>query len=178
MSSTTSATSTISTSPRTLPPTTALTTAPSPTRQLPGDLTPNVVEDECLLTAAELGILISRSPVRAENTEQAGGGARRSCFYTLDAADEPAARIDVYSSASLPPPELLARIAANGGRPLPDGQGAVVVTGREGVAELVVASPILLAVLTILPGGAATQPSDQAWTAAGTAMASRLPAQR
>jgi hypothetical protein len=164
-----------STTPAASAPTT--TVAASPTGQLPSDLTPNVVTDECLLTATELGALISRGPIRAENTELTGGGAaRRSCFYTPDNADDPAARIDIYASASVPPPDLLARIVANGGHPLPEvGQGAVVIAGREGVFELVVASPTLLAVLTILPGGAAIQPSDQSWTAAGTAMASRLP---
>jgi len=152
------------------------TTAADPGGQLPGDLVPNVVDDECLLTAVELGTLVGRTAIRAENTELAGGGARRSCFYAPEAADSPVARIDVYASASLPPSELVAKIAANGGRAMAGiGQGAVVVTGQDGTSELVVASPTLLAVLTVLPGGAAAPPSDQSWTAAGTAMAGRLP---
>lgn len=152
------------------------TTTAQPAGQLPGDLTPNVVEDECLLTADEFGTLAGRGAIRAENTELAGGAGRRSCFYTPNAAVDPAARVDVYASASLPPPELVTRIAANGGRSLPGvGKGAVVVTGQDGTSELVVASASLLAVLTLLPGGAAIPPSDQSWTAAGTAMAARLP---
>ena len=154
----------------------ATSTATDPGDQLPGDLTPNVVEDECLLTPNEFGALAGRGAIRAENTELAGGGARRSCFYAPATADDPAARIDIYASQSLPPPELVARIGANGGHPLPGvGQGAAVIAGQDGSAELVVASATLLAVLTVLPAGAATPPSDQAWTAAGTAMASRLP---
>ena len=154
------------------------TTVGGPAGQLPGDLTPNVVEDECLLAAGEFGSLVGRTAIRAENTELAGDG-RRSCFYLPDdaggPADDPAARIDVYASASLPPPDLVARIAANGGRALAGvANGAVVVTASDGSSELVVASPALLAVLTVLPTGAATPPSDQAWTAAAAAMAARL----
>jgi len=135
-----------------------------------------VVEDECLLTADEYATLAGLTGLRAENTELAGGAGRRSCFYAADTADEPAARIDVYASSSLPPPELVARIVANGGRGLPGvGLGAVVVTGKDGSTELVVASTGLLAVLTVQSGGAAVPPSDQAWTTAGIAIAGRLP---
>ena len=152
------------------------TTAADPGGQLPGDLVPNVLDDECLLTADELGALVGRTGMRGDNTELAGGGARRSCFYAPEVADDPVARIDVYSSSSLPPPELVARIAANGGRALTGvGQGAVVVTGQDGATELVVASPSLLAVLTVLPGGAAVPPPDQAFAVAGMAIAGRLP---
>jgi hypothetical protein len=152
------------------------TTPADPAGRLPEDLTPNAVEDECLLTADEFGTLTGRTGIRAENTELAGGEARRSCFYAPAIADEPAARIDVYASASLPPPELVTRIAANGGRALSGTeQGAVVVTGQDGATELVVASATLLAVLTVLPGTAVVPPSDQAWAAAATAMAGRLP---
>jgi len=142
---------------------------------LPGDLTPNVVEDECLLTGIEFGALAGLSAVRAENTELAGAGGRRSCFYLPSGTDDPAARIDVYASASLPPPELVARIAANGGRALAAvGQGAALVSTPNGGFELAVASATLLAVLTVLPGGAVAPPADEAWTAAGAAMAARL----
>jgi hypothetical protein len=154
------------------------TTPADPAGRLPGDLTPNVVEDECLLTADEFGTLAGRTGLRAENAELAGGGSRRSCFYAPAFADEPAARIDVYASASLPPPVLVSRIVTNGGRALSGagaGQSAVVVTSQDGATELVVASATLLAVLTVLPGAAAVPPSDQAWAVAATAMAGRLP---
>lgn len=175
------ATSTTTAASTTTPSRTTTTVAPTTTAadrggQLPGDLTPNVVDDECLLTAQEYGALAGSTGIRAENTELAGGGGRRSCFYSPDGSDEPAARIDVYASSSLPPPELVARIVAGGGRPLAGvAQGAAVVTAQDGSVELVVASPALLAVLTVLPGGTAAPPSDQAWTEAATAMAGRLP---
>lgn len=148
---------------------------------LPGDLLPHAVEDECLLTGAEFEVLTGRESLRAENTELAGDG-RRSCFYgpaDPNSDDGPAGRVDVYSSASLPPPDLVSRIAATaaGSKPLTGvGSGAVVVTGASGRSELVVASPNLLIVLTLLPGGAATPPSDEAWAAAGATMVGRLPA--
>jgi hypothetical protein len=165
-----------STSRSPAPTTTAATTTPADAGgALPGDLTPNVVEDECLLSAAEFAALTGRAAVRAENTELAGGGGRRSCFYTPEGADDPAARIDVYASASLPPPELVARIAANGGRALPGvGRGAALVSGQGGAVELVVASATLLTVLTVLPSGAVAAPPDAAWVAAGNAMAAHL----
>ncbi|HEY0637114.1 MAG TPA: hypothetical protein VGD67_05670 [Pseudonocardiaceae bacterium] len=144
---------------------------------LPGDLVPNAVEDECLLTAAEFELLTGERELRAENTELAGDG-RRSCFYGADDADEPAGRIDVYSSASLSPPQLVTRIAAGGAgaRALAGvGSGAALVTGTGGTAELVVASPTLLVVLTLLTGDTAAPPSDEALTAAGAAMLTRLP---
>jgi len=148
-----------------------------PPGDLPGDLTPNVVEDECLLTASEFEVLTGQTSLRAENTELAGGG-RRSCFYAAEDADSPLGRVDVYASVSLTPPVLVTRIAANGaGRSLTGvGSGAVVVEGQSGTAELVVASPTLLIVLTMLPGGTSTPPSDEAWTAAGATMVGRLPA--
>lgn len=145
---------------------------------LPGDLTPNVVEDECLLTASEFDAMLGTAATHAENTELAGSGGR-SCFYAAIGADEPDARIDVYASTALPPTELVARIIANGGRALttpaaaPIGAGAVTLNSANGATELVVASPGLLAVLTLLPGLAI--PSDEALATAGLAMASRMP---
>lgn len=152
-----------------------------PPGDLPGDLTPNAVDDECLLTAAEFEVLTGLSALRAENTELAGDG-RRSCFYgpsDPESDDGPAGRVDVYASASLPPADLVSRITANsaGSRPLTGvGTGAVVVSGSAGTSELVVASATLLVVLTLLPDDTAIPPSDEAWTAAGATMVGRLPA--
>ena len=137
-----------------------------------------MVDDECLLTGEEFGTLVGQSSIRAENTEIAGDATRRSCFYAREDADEPAGRIDVYAPASGAPADLVARIAANsaGARTLVGvGAGAVVLAGQSGSTEFVVASAGLLAVLTVLPGGASVAPTDDAWTAAGTSMAGRLP---
>lgn len=145
---------------------------------LPNDLTPNVIEDECLLTGAEFSALTGQPSIRAENTQFAGDASRRSCFYAPESADDPAGRVDVYATTSATPSELVARIASNvaGSRTLPGvGTGAVVLQASGGTFELVVASASLLAVLTLLPAGAATPPADDAWTTAGTAIASRMP---
>jgi hypothetical protein len=160
----------------TIKPTTS--TSGVPAQGLPSDLTPNVVEDECLLTGEELGALVGRGSVLAENTEIAGDATRRSCFYTPESTADPVARIDVYAAVSATPAELVSRVAANspGSMSLAGiGTGAVVVQGQGGTAELVVASQTLLAVLTVLPGGAPTPPSEVAWTTAGAQIASRLP---
>jgi hypothetical protein len=143
---------------------------------IPADLVPNVVEDECLLTPQQFGSLAGREVTTAENIEAADGGGRRSCFYS-DSGNGPAGRIDVYAPAAASAHDLVARIAANspGSRPISGvGDGCVVVPGREGSFELVVASRALLIVLTLRPGGAAA-PADAAWQPAGTAMLARLP---
>jgi hypothetical protein len=139
---------------------------------------PNAVEDECLLTPAEFTSLAGRSVVRAENTELADAGARRSCFYTATGSPDPLGRIDVYTASAAPARDLVTRVAANttGSRPINGvGDGAVVVPGSTGSFEFVVASGTLLVVLTLSSGVAAT-PADTAWTSAGTAMAGRLTA--
>lgn len=167
------------------PPTRATTTPrPSPSTTapvggLPSDLVPNVVEDECLLTPQQFGALAGRQVTRAENTELADAGARRSCFYTFYTAtgDEPVGRIDVYAPAATSARDLVARIATHsaGARSLPGiGDGCVVVPGQQGSFELVLGSRALLVVLT-LPAGAAAPPTDAAWSTAATAMLSRLP---
>lgn len=160
------------------PSTTATTTVdPEPGVGLPGELRPNVVDDECLLTGAEFAALLGLTAVHAENTELVGGTARRSCFYSQDATADPAGRIDLYAPTTATPAELVARIATNsaGARMLPAvASAAVVLAGTGGSAELVVASTGLLAVLTVLPGSSAT-PADSAWTTAAQAIAGRLP---
>lgn len=157
------------------------TTRPNPSTTapaggLPSDLVPNVVEDECLLTPEQFGSLAGRQVARAENTELADAGARRSCFYTAT-GNEPVGRIDVYAPAAASARDLVARIATHsaGARSLPGiGDGCVVVPGQEGSFELVVGSRALLVVLT-LPAGAAAAPQDAAWAMAATAMLSGLP---
>ena len=174
----TPAATTRASSPIQLPVTTrSTTTPPAPTGgELPDDLVPNVVEDECLLTPAQFGGLVGRAVGRAENTELAGT-ARRSCFYA--AGDEPLGRIDVYAPAATSAAELVTRITANstGARPLAGiGQGCAVVPGQQGSFELVVASASMLLVLTLQPGAVATPPADPAWSAAASAMLTALPA--
>jgi hypothetical protein len=115
--------------------------------------------------------------VRAENTELADAGGRRSCFYEAT-GDEPVGRIDVFAPSAASAPDLVARIAANSpsAKPLAGiGDGCVLVSGQQGASELVIASRALLVVLTLEPGAASTPPADEAWSAAGSAALARLP---
>lgn len=141
---------------------------------LPTDLVPNVIEDECLLTPAQFGTLIGGTVTVAENTELADADGRRSCFYSGTQA-QPFGRIDVYAPAAASARELVERIAATGAKSLAGiGEGCVVVSGQQRSFELVVASGALLVVLTLPPGTASTPPADADWSAAATAMLTRL----
>lgn len=156
--------------------TTGTTSTALPADPLPEDLVPNVVQNECLLTAAEFGGLIGRIVQRAENTELADGTGRRSCIYA-DQDDQPTGRVDVYAPASAPAGQLVSRIASNSERSQRIdniGEGAVVLSGLDGTTELVVASRTLLVILTVLPG-TAIPPSDAAWSVAAAAMFDQLP---
>jgi hypothetical protein len=152
------------------------TTPTSSGGALPDQLVPNVVDDECLLTPAQFGSLAGRQVIRAENTELADNDGRRSCFY-VSPDDEPLGRTDVYAPAAVAARDLVARVAANStaSRTLTGvGEGAVVVPGRDGSFELVVASSALLVVLTLPARSVGTSPDDAAWSAAATAMLARL----
>lgn len=157
-------------------PTGGSTTPTSSGGALPDQLVPNVVDDECLLTPAQFGSLAGQQVARAENTELADNDGRRSCFYTSP-DDEPLGRTDVYAPAAVAARDLVARVAANstGSRTLTGvGEGAVVVPGRDGSFELVVASSALLVVLTLPARSVGAPPDDAAWSAAATAMLTSL----
>ena len=144
------------------PATTARARAPA--------LDTDVLADECLLDAAQLGALLDR-PVRAENAavRRADGTRSTSCYVgPADGPREPLAAINVYRVRAGTPAEA---VRAAGGRALPGlGEAATLLETAAG-PTLQVASPRFL--VTLLVQG--RSPPDDAWRAAARAALARLP---
>ena len=144
------------------PATTARARAPA--------LDSDVLADECLLDAAQLGALLDR-PVRAENAavRRADGTRSTSCYAgAADGPQEPLAAINVYRVRAGTPAEV---VGAAGGRALPGlGEAATLLETAAG-PTLQVASPRFL--VTLLVQG--RSPPDDAWRAAARAALARLP---
>ena len=144
------------------PATTARARAPA--------LDTDVLADECLLDAAQLGALLDR-PVRAENAavRRADGTRSTSCYAgAADGPREPLAAINVYRVRAGTPAEA---VRAAGGRALPGlGEAATLLETAAG-PTLQVASPRFL--VTLLVQG--RSPPDDAWRAAARAALARLP---
>lgn len=146
---------------------TAQEVEPGPSSGLEADVLP----DECLLTAAELGELVGE-PVRPpeQGTVDRGDGSRSaSCVAAVGA--EPVALVNVYAVPSGTPADYV-RTGGSGGRRELAGVGeAAVVIGTAAGPTLQLAGERYL--VTILVSGRA--PSDAEWRAAAEAALSRLP---
>ena len=130
----------------------------------------DVLADECLLDAAQLGALLDR-PVRAEQAvvRRADGTRSTSCYAgAADGPREPLAAINVYRVRTGTPAEV---VRAAGGRALPGlGEAAALLETAAG-PTLQVAGPRFL--VTLLVQG--RSPPDDAWRAAARAALARLP---
>lgn len=148
-------------------PTTA-TAPPTPRSSLEADVLP----DECLLNASELGALVGeavRPPVQG-TVDRGDGSVGSSCVATAD--NEPVAMINVYRARSGTPADFV-RSGGAGGRRVLDGVGeAAVVVDTQAGPTLQLAGPSYL--VTILVAGRI--PSDDAWRVAAAAVLARLPA--
>jgi hypothetical protein len=144
------------------PTTTAQARAPA--------LDTDVLADECLLDAAQLGALLDR-PVQAENAavRRADGTRSTSCYAgATDGPREPLAAINVYRVRAGTPAEA---VRAAGGRALPGlGKAAALLETAAG-PTLQVASQHFL--VTLLVQG--SSPPDDAWRVAARAALGRLP---
>jgi hypothetical protein len=130
----------------------------------------DVLADECLLDATQLGALLDR-PVRAEQAvvRRADGTRSTSCYAgPADGPREPLAAINVYRVRAGTPAEV---VRAASGRALPGlGEAATLLETAAG-PTLQVASPRFL--VTLLVQG--RSPPDDAWRAAARAALARLP---
>jgi len=131
----------------------------------------DVLADECLLTAVELGELVDR-PVRPpeQGTVDRRDGSR-SAGCVVIAESGPVALVNVYGVRTGTPADYVRAADAGGRRELPGvGAGAAVI-GTAAGPTLQLASERHL--VTILVSGGV--PSDEEWRAAAEAALSRLP---
>jgi hypothetical protein len=136
-----------------------------------GGLDADVLADECLLTADELGELVG-APVEppVQSTVNRGDGSRGdACVVT--AGFEPVALVNVYAVRSGSPADYVRAAGTAGRRELPGvGAGAAVIGTAAGPTLQFAGERYLV---TFLVSGSA--PSDEEWRAAAEAALSRLP---
>lgn len=132
----------------------------------------DVLPDECLLTAVELGELVGEpvQPPEQGTVERGDGSVSASCVAT--AGSEPVALVNVYAVRSGTPADYVRAGGGSGRRALPGVGEAAVVIGTAAGPTLQLAGERYL--VTILVSGRA--PSDPRWRAAAEAALSRLPA--
>jgi hypothetical protein len=131
----------------------------------------DVIADECLLNADELGLLVGEAvkPPAQGTVKRPDGSTGSSCVAT--AGNEPVAMINVYKVKAGSPADYVRAPGAAGRHELPElGEAAVVVDTQAG-PTLQLASPDFL--VTILVAG--RTPPDEAWHAAAVAVLTRLP---
>lgn len=129
----------------------------------------DVLADECLLNASELGSLVGEAvrPPEQSTVTRSDGTTGSSCLAT--SGGEPRALINVYRVRSGTPADFVR--AASAGRELAGAGEAAVVIDTDAGPTLQLASPAY--VVTILVAGRV--PADDAWRAASAAALSRLP---
>jgi len=140
----------------------------SPTRA--PALQSDVLADECLLDAPQLGALLGR-PVRVEQSVVRRGDGTRStsCYATaVDGRPAPLAAINVYRVRSGTPTEF---VRAAGGRALTGAGEAATLQETAAGPTLQVAGPAFLVTLVVQ----GRSPPDDAWRAAARAALARLP---
>jgi hypothetical protein len=142
----------------------------SPPRARAPALESDVLADECLLDAAQLGALLGR-PVRVEQSvvRRDDGTRSTSCYAgAVDGKPAPLAAINVYRVRSGTPTEF---VRAAGGRTLSGaGEGATLLETAAG-PTLQVAAPAFLVTLVVQ----GRSPPDDAWRAAARTALARLP---
>jgi hypothetical protein len=134
-------------------------------------LVADVLADECLLTATELGELVDL-PVEppAQGTVDRGDGSR-SAACVVTAGSEPVALVNVYAVRSGSPSDYVRPAGVGGRRELPGvGTGAAVIGTAAGPTLQLAGERYLV---TILVSGSV--PSDEEWRAAAEAALSRTP---
>jgi hypothetical protein len=135
-----------------------------------GGLEPDVVADECLLTADELGDLVDVAVEPPQQGAVERGDGTRSAGCVANAESGPVALINVYGVRSGSPADYVQAAGASGRRELPGvGAGAAVIGTAAGPTLQLAGERYLV---TILVSGRA--PSDEEWRAAGEAALARL----
>ena len=152
---------------------------PPPTTTSGAPLVTGVVEDECLLTAAEFTALVGQPVSPGQNTQLDMGpeGQKRSCFYPTEASGLPKNWINVYGTTGQHPSELVQRANKNtpGSKLLTDiGLGAVTVPAALGApgGDMYVATEKYLLEIHVGDG----TPDEPRWIVAGNAIVAKAPA--
>jgi hypothetical protein len=136
-----------------------------------GALEPDVLADECLLTAAELSELVDVPVGPPEQGTVDRGDGSRSAGCVATSGSEPVALVNVYGVRAGTPADYVRTTGTAGRRELPGvGAGAAVIGTAAGPTLQLAAERYLV---TILVSGRA--PSDEEWRAAAQAVFSRLP---
>jgi hypothetical protein len=131
----------------------------------------DVLADECLLTAAELGELVDLPVQPPEQGAVDRGDGSRSAACVVTAGAEPVALVNVYGVRAGAPADYVRVAGAAGRRELPGvGAGAAVIGTAAGPTLQLAGERYLV---TILVSGSV--PSDEEWRAAAEAALSRLP---
>jgi hypothetical protein len=131
----------------------------------------DVLADECLLTAAELGELVDLpvEPPKQGAVDRGDGSRSAACVVT--AGPEPVALVNVYGVRTGTPADYVRAADAAGRRELPGiGAGAAVLGTAAGPTLQLAGKRYLV---TILVSGSV--PSDDEWRAAAEVALSRLP---
>lgn len=134
----------------------------------------DVVADECLLDAGQLGELVDEPVlVPTQATVDRGDGSSGSACYVdaVTRSPAPVVAINVYVPQKGTPADFV-RAEAAGGRRVLDGVGeaaALVDIGAGTTLQL--AGPRYLVTITVL----GREPPDDAWRSAATAALARLP---
>jgi hypothetical protein len=137
----------------------------------PGGLAADVLPDECLLTATELGELVDMPVEPPEHGTVDRGDGSRSAGCVVTSGSEPIALVNVYAVRSGTPADYVRAAGTAGRRELPGvGAGAAVIGTAAGPTLQLAGGRYLV---TILVSGRA--PSDDEWRAAAEAALSRLP---
>jgi len=132
----------------------------------------DVLADECLLTAAEVGELVDVAVEPPEQGTVDRGDGSRGAGCVVTAGSEPVALVNVYAVRSGTPADYVRAGGAAGRRELPGvGTGAAVIGTAAGPTLQLAGERYLV---TILVSGRA--PSDDEWRAAAEAALARLPA--
>lgn len=156
--------------PSAMPTASTGATTPTTARARAPALDTDVLADECLLDAPQLGALLDR-PVRAGNAavRRADGTRSASCYVgATDGPREPLAAINVYRVRAGTPAEA---VRAAGGRALPGlGEAATLLETAAGPTLQVASSRFLVTLLVL-----GRSPPDDAWRAAARAALARLP---
>ncbi len=142
----------------------------SPTRARTPAVETDVLADECLLDAAQLGALLGR-PVRVEQSvvRRDDGTRSTSCYAAaVEGRPAPLAAINVYRVRSGTPSEF---VRAAGGRALGGAGEAATLLETAAGPTLQVAGPAFLVTLVVQ----GRSPPDDAWRAAARAALARLP---
>jgi hypothetical protein len=137
----------------------------------PAGLDADVLPDECLLTAAELGELVDVAVEPPEQGTVERGDGSRSAGCVAIAGSEPVALVNVYAVRIGSPADYVRAGGTAGRRELPGVDTGAAVIGTAAGPTLQLAGERYL--VTILVSGRA--PSDEEWRAAARAALARLP---